>query len=118
MPISTNCLRRADHVRLRASGSNARGAFYSEPTQGDQPRFERGREGMEPEACESATGRGTEVLPLSPRSPATSTAPPVGTAGRKDLWAAAGTTLHHAAQSTSPRSIASSSLRSSACTAR
>lgn len=31
--------------------------------QGDQPRFERGREGMEPEACESATGRGTTGAP-------------------------------------------------------
>lgn len=30
---------------------------------GDQPRSERGREGMEPQACESAGGRGTNGAP-------------------------------------------------------
>ena len=33
------------------------------PPVGNQPRFERGREGMEPEACESAAGRGTVGAP-------------------------------------------------------
>lgn len=35
----------------------------TETTKGDQPRFERGREGMELEACESATGRGAYGAP-------------------------------------------------------
>jgi len=39
------------------------GLQHTKPTKGDQPRFERGREGMEPEACESATGRGTYGAP-------------------------------------------------------
>jgi hypothetical protein len=30
---------------------------------GDQPRSERGREGMEPQACDSAEGRGTDGAP-------------------------------------------------------
>lgn len=34
-----------------------------ETPQGDQPRSERGREVMEPEACESADGRGTTGAP-------------------------------------------------------
>ena len=34
-----------------------------ETPQGDQPRSERGREFMEPEACESADGRGTTGAP-------------------------------------------------------
>ena len=35
----------------------------TESTTGDQARFERVREGMEPEACESAAGRGTTGAP-------------------------------------------------------
>jgi hypothetical protein len=37
--------------------------LFEESTQGDQPRFERGREGMEPTVCESAVGRGTDGAP-------------------------------------------------------
>jgi hypothetical protein len=33
------------------------------PQKGDQPRFERGREGMEPAVCESAAGRGAHGAP-------------------------------------------------------
>lgn len=35
----------------------------SDIPKGDQPRFERGREVMEPEACESAAGRGANGAP-------------------------------------------------------
>jgi len=42
----------------------ASGAFFQvTPQEGAQPRFERGREVMEPDACESATGRGTNGAP-------------------------------------------------------
>lgn len=37
----------------------------TKPTSGDQPRFERGREGMEPAVCESAAGRGNGALALA-----------------------------------------------------
>lgn len=41
---------------------------------GDQPRFERGREGIGPAVCESAAGRGVDSPLLSPRSPTPATA--------------------------------------------
>lgn len=55
---------------------------------GDQPRFERGREGMEPEACESAAGRGADGAPALATLPHYSS--PVG--GPMGAWqpAAAG----------------------------
>jgi hypothetical protein len=56
-----------------------------EHTKGDQPRFERGREGMEPEACESATGRGTTGAPALATLPHTSTAPRDGSSGEEGL---------------------------------
>jgi DNA modification methylase len=37
--------------------------MFEESTQGDQPRFERGREGLEPTVCESAVGRGADGAP-------------------------------------------------------
>lgn len=42
--------------------------------QGDQPRSERGREVMEPEACESAAGRGSNAAPALAALPALSAA--------------------------------------------
>jgi hypothetical protein len=38
-------------------------ARHNETTSGDQPRFDRGREGMGPEVCESATGYRRNVFP-------------------------------------------------------
>lgn len=45
----------------RFGGSGA--TSQVKPQQGAQPRCERGREVMEPDACESATGRGTNGAP-------------------------------------------------------
>lgn len=56
-----------DTVQTRAGlhweAGVAPGPLHPKTPQGDQPRFERGREVMEPEACESATGRGTTGAP-------------------------------------------------------
>lgn len=55
---------------------------YREPDtpQGNQPRSERGREGMEPAACESAAGRGTNGAPALATLPHTAS-PGVGPMG-------------------------------------
>lgn len=52
------------HLRARRR-EHAWGApvTRTKSTSGDQPRFERGREGMGPEACESATGYRLGVFP-------------------------------------------------------
>lgn len=60
-----------DHGALlwRTKNGMAKPRYYrlagksTKTPQGDQPRFERGREGMEPQACESASGRGTDGAP-------------------------------------------------------
>ena len=51
------CLR-GDSVTVNAT---SRGRAGTDPQKGDQPRFERGREGIGPAACESAAGRGENV---------------------------------------------------------
>jgi hypothetical protein len=60
------------------------------PTKGDQPRFERGREGMEPEACESATGRGTDGAPALATLPHDATAPRDGSSGEEGILTGTG----------------------------
>jgi len=61
------------------------GRTNPKPTKGDQPRFERGREGMEPQACESASGQGTNGPPALATLPHYDDCPaPAATAGRKD----------------------------------
>lgn len=54
-----------------------------EPTKGDQPRFERGCEGIALGACESATGRGKNVALALATLPHTQTAPQDGLNGEE-----------------------------------
>lgn len=68
--------------------------------QGDQPRSERGREVMEPEACESAAGRGTTGAPALATLPQHAS-PGVGPMGAGQP-ADAGPTEDQAAQQESP----------------
>ena len=65
--------------------------------QGDQPRSERGREVMEPEACESAAGRGTNGAPALATLPQHAS-PGVGPMGAGQPADAGPTTDESAAQ--------------------